>query len=276
MQANRFRLLAHGLVLLTIAFASCSDGDEPVGARHGGAGESDCGACAGEDSGGSGEGGSSSASGGTQSIRPEGGSDLGGVGGTISAGSGSTPGGDGGGGADGPVREELSLCDRLIQVPDKNLKTTKAFELSVYSDCRVKWLADLYLDAKKRDDFLNDLLTWNQKFWGCQGVAVDNFALVWGTPPLSRGDADLVVGYYLTAAIEHLDLTANEEQEMREALQRLSTLVVTSAALEPSKPQCPDPNGGAGGQDGSGGAAGGGVAEAGLAGSAAANGGGAP
>lgn len=252
MQATRFRLLARGLVLLTFVFASCADRDDRVDNPSGSAGDSSCTACAGD----SGEGGNGPSGGGTQSVQPTAGTTAGGAGGA-SAGAGNTPGGEGGGPPDGPPIEELSLCDRLTQVAAKNLQTTKMFERGVYTDCRVDWLAQRYVDAKARDDYLNDLLTWNQKFWGCQEVPVDDFLLVWGTPPLSQGDAKIVVDYYVAAAIEHLGLTPKEEQEMREALERLSTLVVTSASLEPSQPSCVDPNGGAGGQDGAGGAAGG-------------------
>jgi hypothetical protein len=264
MQATRFRLLARGLGLLTIVFASCTDRDDAVSDPSGNAGDSSCTACAGD---GAEVGGAGPSSGGTQGIQPTAGTTAAGAGGT-SAGAGNTPGGEGGGPPDGPLLEELLLCDRLTQVPAKNLKTSKMFELGVYTDCRVDWLARLYVDAKKRDDYLNDLLTWNQKFWGCQQVPVDDFLLVWGTPSMSRGDADIVIDYYVAAAVEHLELTPNEEQEMREALERLSTLVVTSSSLEPSQPSCTDPNGGAGGQDGSGGAAG----ELGLGGSASAEG----
>jgi hypothetical protein len=263
MQATRFGLLARGLAFLTIAFASCSDGDEAVGDRRGGAGEPSCTACGGETA----EGGNGpSSSGGPQTIQPLGGSTAAGSGGT-SAGAGKTPGGEGGGPPDEPRFEELSLCDRLSQVPAKNLSTTKMFELGVYTDCRIDWLAHLYVDAKRRDDYLNDLLTWNQKFWGCQEVPVEDFLLVWGTPALSQGDANLVIDYYVAAAIEHLELIPREEQEMREALARLSTQVITSSSLEPSKPSCTDANGGAGGQGGLGGATSGAGGELGLAGS---------
>jgi hypothetical protein len=249
MQATRFRLLARGLALFTIAFASCADREDAVGDPGGDAGEFNCPACAGR-GGEGGEGGEGSSSGGTQSVQSTAGTTAAGAGGT-SAGAGNTPGGEGGGPPDGPLLEELSLCDRLTQVAAKNLKTSKMFELGVYTDCRVDWLARLYVDINKRDDYLNDLLTWNQKFWGCQELPVGDFLLVWGTPALSQGDAKIVIDYYVSAAIEHLELTPKEEQEMREALERLSTLVVTSSSLEPSKPSCADPNGGAGGQGGS-------------------------
>src|SRR5215207_8809375 len=130
MQATRFRLLARSLALLTIAFASCADREDAVSDPSGGAGDSSCPACAGEGS----EGGSAPSSGGARNLQPTAGtggtsagtgSDAGtGTGGT-SAGAENTPGGDGGGPPDGPLLEELSLCDRLSQVPAKNLKTTK-------------------------------------------------------------------------------------------------------------------------------------------------------
>jgi hypothetical protein len=256
MQATRFRLLALGLTLLTYVFASCADREDRVDDSSGSAGDSSCSACAGNSSEG-GDGGNAPSSGGTQGLQPTAGTTAAGTGGA-SAGAGNTPGGEGGGPPDGPLLEELSLCDRLTQVAAKNLQTTKMFERAVYTDCRVDWLGHRYVDAMARDDYLNDLLTWNQKFWGCQQAPVDDFLLVWGTPPISQGDAEIVIDHYVAAAIEQLGLTAKEEQEMREALERLSTLVVTSASLEPSEPSCVDANGGAGGQGGvgAGGAAG--------------------
>lgn len=152
--------------------------------------------------------------------------------------------------------EELSVCDRLLRVPEKNLAQSDMFEREVYLDCRVKWLPRLYLDARARKEYLNALEDWNERFWGCLDLPVDDFLLVWGTPAISQGDADIIIEHYMAAAIEQLQLSQKEEDEMRSALQRLATVLITSSSLEPSQPACVDPNGGAGGMDGSGGAAG--------------------
>jgi len=208
-----------------------------------------------------------SPSGGSQTVQPGAGTSS--QGGTVGAGTGNTPGGDGGGPPDGPVLEELSVCDRLLRVPEKNLAQSDMFERESYLDCRVKWLPRLYIDARARKDYLNALEDWNDRFWGCQDLPVDDFLLVWGTPPLSQGDADIIIEHYMAAAIEQLQLTQKEEDEMRAALQRLATLVVTSSSLEPSQPDCVDPNGGAGGMAGAGGAAG--TSDGGLGGAAGAD-----
>lgn len=253
MPAKRFGLLAHGLALLAFAFASCADRDDAVNPDTSSAGNS-CSACAGEATGGNGEGGKGLPEGGTQTVQPGAGTSN--QGGTVGAGAGNTPGGAGGGPPDGPVLEELSVCDRLLRVQEKNRAQTDVFERNVYLDCRVKWLPRLYIDAHAAEDYRNALEDWNDRFWGCRDLPVDDFLLVWGTPPISQGDADIVIEHYMVAAIEHLQLTQKEEDEMRAALQRLATVVITSPSLEPSQSGCVDPNGGAGGMDGSGGAAG--------------------
>jgi hypothetical protein len=108
-----------------------------------------------------------------------------------------------------------------------------------------------------RDDYINALERWNLRFWGCEDVPVETFELVWGEPPLSQGDVDILIGYYMESAIEHLELSPKEQDEMLAALRRLSTLVVTSDSPEASKPSCTDGGAGGAGPGGAGAHAGG-------------------
>jgi hypothetical protein len=271
MQAMRSRRLVQCVALFTVAFASCSDHDDAIddpSVTAGGAGDciSCAGAGAGDDAGGSSSGGQ----------RPSGGTAPGGKAGSATSadgGVGNTPGGEGGNGASGPIAEELMLCDRLTQVQAKEEAVSDQFERSAWLDCRVHWLPDLYVHpaqgAQVRDDYVNALERWNLRFWGCEDLPVETFELVWGEPPLSRGDVDILIAYYMEAAVEHLDLSPKEQDEMLAALKRLSTLVVTSDSLEPSLPSCDGGAGGAGGAGGDGpGGAGGADADAGGAGNA--------
>jgi hypothetical protein len=264
MREQRSRFIAHGTLLVLLVFVSCTGNDEAVGDRNRAGSAAICrDSCAGEaalagsESGGSapsgaGEGGTPQATAGKPPV---------GGGSGSSAGTDSTLGGESGsgGGPDGPILEELSLCDRLSMQSQLSTSFTKAFEKLVYADCRINWLNHLYLDfmPNKRDDYLNALVPWNLRFWGCQEQPVSDFALVFGTPPLSQGDADLVCDYYVQAAIEAFQLTKKEQSEMSTALAHLASALVTSSSADPSQPSCEDPNaGGAGGMSGVGGAAG--------------------
>lgn len=183
---------------------------------------------------------------------------------TSTAGTSSTLGGESGNAGEGPVgpvMEELSLCDRLTGTSILTTEVSWAFEALVYADCQLNWLNQLYLDFKpnKRDEYLNALRPWNLRFWGCQDQPVGDFPLVFGTPPLSQGDADLLVDYYVQAAIAKIGLSTTEEEEMRSALARLAVQLVVDASSEPSKPNCEDPNAGGAGGTGSGGAPSGGA-----------------
>jgi hypothetical protein len=135
-------------------------------------------------------------------------------------------------------------------------------------DCDTYWIQRLPVDAGNSAyaAFLNALVAWNKAFWGCSDAGVDNFGLVYGTPPLSAGDAKRLIDLYiravdetLSASEDALPLSPGEKTEMREALERLSALVVTDPSLEPSKPtsrpSCQG-GGGGGGMGGEGGYAG--------------------
>lgn len=266
--------LAHCIALFTVAFVSCSDREDAVENPSAAAGTSaSCSSCAGaaagDDGGGSSAGGQAP-SGGKNTVLPTAGkAGSAGEGANADGGVGNTPGGGGGSAGDGPISEELTLCDRLSQVQAKEEDVTDQFERSAWLDCRVHWLPDLYVHPAQgpqvRDDYINALERWNLRFWGCEDVPVETFELVWGEPPLSRGDVDILIGYYMESAIEHLELSPKEQGEMLAALQRLSTLVVTSDSLEASNPSCGDGGAGGAGQSGASADAGG-AGESGLGG----------
>ena len=90
-------------------------------------------------------------------------------------------------------------------------------------------------------------MIWNLQLWGCQGQPVGDFGLVYRTPPLSAGDANLLIELYLTAATAELDLRPSELDDMRGALERLSKPLIVSDSSEPSASVCPTGAGGAGG-----------------------------
>jgi hypothetical protein len=276
MRKQHSRLLAHGTVLALLLFASCDDHDEAVGDRkNSSAGTAGVCAvsCAGDDAGGangSAAGETSAGEGGTPLAaagKPAVGGSSGSAGTTSTAGTSSTLGGESGNAGEGPVgpvMEELSLCERLSGTSLLTTEVSWALESLVINDCRVDWLTHLYLDFKpnKRDQYMNALRPWNLRFWGCQDQPVADFPLVFGTPPLSQGDADLLVDYYVQAAIAKIGLSSKEEDEMRSALARLAAQLVVDASSEPSQSTCGDPNaGGAGGatSGGAGGETGGGA-----------------
>jgi hypothetical protein len=267
MQATRSRRLVRYIALFTVAFASCSDRDDAVDDPSTAAGKAgSCVSCAGagDDEGGNSAGGQTP-SGGKSTVQPTAGkAGSASAGANAEAGVGNTPGGEGGSAGNGAISEQLAVCDRLTQVQAKEEAVSDQFERAAWLDCRVHWLPDLYVHPAQgpqvRDDYINALENWNFRFWGCEGVPVETFELVWGEPPLSRGDVDILIGYYMESAIEHLELSPKERDEMLTALKRLSTLVVTSDSLEPSNPSCGD--GGAGGA-GPGGADAGGAGNAG-------------
>ena len=181
----------------------------------------------------------------------------GGSNGNATAGSSSTPGGEGGGAPEPSPGEQLGVCLRLEDVTSSLRAVNKQFEGAVFDDCRVKWLVYEYLKANARDDYRNDLDAWSKGFWGCAGaLPVLDFKLIYGTPPFSQADSDIVIEAYMTAAIDGLMLSSKEQTDMRAALERLATDVVTSDSSEPSQAACEDGSGGAGGAGADGGASG--------------------
>lgn len=161
----------------------------------------------------------------------------------------------GSGGAPVHVGEKLELCARLSGLIVHADNVGRVYSNAAYDDCRIKWVipkgAPLY-------EFRNALVTWSLELWGCQGLPVDTFALVAATPPLSSGDATLLIDHYMTAAQDELDLSPAEFDEMQAAIQRLAAPLISSNSTEPSNTQCVEAGGagGAGGQSGTAGIAG--------------------
>ena len=147
--------------------------------------------------------------------------------------------------------EQLELCARLAHGTQDADTVGSGYVGAVYRDCHVAWLVPR---GQALADLVNQLVSFNYNFWGCEKTfPVDEFGLVLGKPGLSRGDVDLLTGHYLSVAEKTLDLSAPERQTMQAALARLSKLVITDNSLEPSKPACPVSGGGAGGMGGAGG-----------------------
>lgn len=154
----------------------------------------------------------------------------------------------GGGGTTPPAGEQLTLCDRITQRSTHAFNVARGYDHAVYDDCRTRWVTNLYLVDKAREDFLNALQAWNLGFWGCGHDPVDNFALVYGTPALSAGDAAALIDKYMTIASSDLQLSPAENAEMEAALERLAQQDIADPSLELSNSLCqPVGGGGAGG-----------------------------
>lgn len=245
MQRPRIRVAWWLPLLLSSAFAACADGEElspgaltPVdGAGAGGESQS------------IGDGGvAASLGGGGQS--PGAGRPGAGVGGDSGAASGIGGEGEGaaaGAGGVGSVGEQLPLCARLSLQTTRATEQSRAFATAAYFDCRVSWVVPV---GPNLDEYRQQLTIWNLEFWGCQGLPVTTFGLVWGTPQLSAGDASALIDTYLTAtdaAKAALELSPGEYKEMKSALERLAEPYITNDSTEPSKPACDAGSGGAGG-----------------------------
>ena len=266
MQATPLRAAAFLSVVVAASFLGCDDdGDRPT--------HPSCGECAGEGGNPEGLGGASpgdensNASGST--TLPNGGaagaSLVGGAAGAdahgeVGGAGGASVGGEAGAGPSN-VGEQLDICVRLAQPGPNATAVDMAYTRAVTLDCRVKWIMPKGQDLPT---FQNQVLHFNYAFWGCpQWSPVEAFGLVFGTPALSQGDADLLIGHYLKAAQDTLGLSPLERQTMQAALVRLSKPLIMDASLEPSKAICPVNMGGSGGaggaEAGAGGAAGAGA-----------------
>jgi hypothetical protein len=163
----------------------------------------------------------------------------------------------GAGGASEPkLGEQLELCARLSGLTTHAFNVEQAYAKAAIKDCRVSWV------IPRKDElvpFQNELVVWNLELWGCQGKPVESFALVFGTPTLSQGDAAILIDLYMTAAKNDLELSPPEFAELKAALERLAQPLLDSPSSEPSQPNCPVEMGGAGGAAGSGGSTDGGV-----------------
>ena len=157
---------------------------------------------------------------------------------------------------------QLEVCVRLSTQPSTIAwDVSRAFEISVNTDCRINWVRLLYLDPDigldKRNAFLNRLIAFSTNLWGCFGsTPPQSFDLIWKLTPLSAADVELLIDDYIAAASDPLALSPGETTELRAILNRLA---------EPYRMD-PDPGGlsnsrcvtgdagaaGAGGQAGSG------------------------
>lgn len=279
MRATRFWVAAHCALLLASSSFLCCGKDEGIGAissaggASGDAAEPSAGVSsstptAGTEAGGGGvnnggtQSGGSAVNGGTQTggSAVNGGTQTGGGnGGTSSAAAGTSgapdaPGGaadagaapiGGASGVDPLPGEQLTVCDRITQRSTHAFDIARGYDHAVYDDCRTRWVTNLYLVDKARDDFLNALQAWNLAFWGCGKDPVQDFALVYGTPALSAGDAAALIDKYMTIATTNLQLSPTENAEMQAALERLAQKDIADPSLELSGSLCP-PAGGAG------------------------------
>jgi hypothetical protein len=256
MQATRFWVVTHCVLVLGSVTLLCCGKDEVLaghsasaGGASGGGGDDDQpvgGASAGTATGGSETGGTATGGGGTTATQAGHGGVSDAPGGAADAGA--PPLANGGAGP--VVVERLTLCDRLTQRSTHAFNVARNYDHAVYDDCRTRWVTNLYLADQAREAFLNELQTWNLAFWGCIDVPVQSFALVYGTPPLTQGDAGAMIQKYMTVAKADLVLSPDEADEMQAALERLSQQDVVDPSLELSGSLCATANGGAGGVGG--------------------------
>jgi len=169
----------------------------------------------------------------------------------------------GGGSGPEPSGEQLGFCARISGRVGHADAQARAFAKATFADCRVKWVVPL---GPNLDEYRQQLVIWNLEFWGCQGQPVSDFGLVFGTPQLSTGDASLLIELYLATADAELQLSPDERDDMKAALDRLAKQLIFSPSSEPSHSQCPVEAGGAGssGGAGSGGAGSGGAGSGGA------------
>jgi hypothetical protein len=180
-----------------------------------------------------------------------GGSDAGGAGA-----SGGEAGQSGTGGSPDAATASLSVCIRLQSPSVLSFDVTRTYDHTVFADCRVKWVSNLYLEVDQREVFLNNLLAWNMRFWGCSPPPPDDFALIFKPAPLTRGDAAALIDDYISVATQALGLSTPEIDEMRAALDTLANSVVANESNGFSNSQCSDSGAGGAGSGGSSGSGG--------------------
>ncbi len=250
MQATRFWVMTHCVLLLGSGAVLCCGKDEGTsghaasgGDANGGAEEPGVSGAASPPTAGNATGGSSSGNGGTSATHAGNGGVSDTPGGAADAGAPPL----GTGGAPPLPAEQLTLCDRLTQRSTHAFNVARSYDHAVYDDCRTRWVTDLYLAAKARDVFLNDLQVWNLAFWGCSETSVQSFALIYGTAPLSAGDAAALIEKYMTVTKTELQLSPAEIEEMQTALDHLSQQDIADPSLELSGSLCETGTGGAAG-----------------------------
>jgi hypothetical protein len=148
-----------------------------------------------------------------------------------------TGGGAGAAGAPSDVAEMLELCARISMKTIHAQDVSREYAKAAYGHCDTHWILRTAVDAGPGlAQYRNDLAAWSYAFWGCGADPVTTFGLVYGTPPLSEGDAHQLIDMYLETAKADLGMSPGEVEDMRAALERLSQLVVTDASAAPSQP----------------------------------------
>lgn len=259
----RLHALVWGALAQTLGSFACSDDEQAAVSLSSDAG--DDGATGGNStstggggSGGAETGGTSNQTGGAGNSADASTAGSGGVGvGGNNSGGQLGSGGDAGGG-DASTSVALSVCVRLQSPSVLSFDVTRTYDHTVYADCRVKWVANLYLDVDQREVFLNNLLAWNMRFWGCTPPPPDNFALIFKPAPLTSADAAALIDDYVDVATQALGLSAPEITEMRAALTNLAKSTIATVSGEYSHSQCAS-DAGAGGTDGGGASSAGGT-----------------
>ncbi|HWZ92303.1 MAG TPA: hypothetical protein VNW92_25740 [Polyangiaceae bacterium] len=162
------------------------------------------------------------------------------------------------GGAGTDAGEQLTFCPRLGTPALAAFNVTRDYDHAVYADCRVSWVTNLYLAPvpSERDTFLNNLLSWSMRLWGCLTPPVDDFELIYTKAPLTSADATALIDDYMVAATADLKLSTQESHDMRAALVRLSQQMIAQDSTDFSHSTC-DGTGGTGGTGGTTGGTGG-------------------
>jgi hypothetical protein len=199
-------------------------------------------------------------------------SGRGGSGGTNRGGSSGNAGGAGGssgggsGGVDYPDR--LDICDSLTNTGTLSYNATLAYEVAMLADCRANWTFAFYYEGNDRADFLNRIVQWNLRLWGCQTALPRDFPLVYQgngvERVLTRGDAQALIDAYLGVVDDMLGLAPADVSDLRGILSRSSEPALFSNSDELSNSACSQGSGGAAGSGGQAGSSG----SAGFAGSA--------
>jgi hypothetical protein len=137
------------------------------------------------------------------------------------------------------VSNQPALCIRLTSPSAFSFDVTRSYEQRVFSDCRINWLARLYLDLDERAQFFNRLLAWNLNFWGCAPPNPTDFALIYRPVALTSADAQAIIEHYMVAANTALRMSASERDQMRAALALLAAPLVDATQEDFSQAACP-------------------------------------
>lgn len=143
--------------------------------------------------------------------------------------------------------EPLAICMRLTSPAADALYVNSLYWQATTHDCRISWVSRLYRDEV--DTFLNWFLRWSLAFWGCPGTEPpENFGLMYVEMPATSADTEILIDYYMDAAISTLEPSPDELDAMRRHLERLAQRVIERETDELSNSTCVDGAGGDGGQ----------------------------